>query len=897
MKKTRFFSFGLLCFCLLFSVRSLASHIIGGEVRYEYISGNTYRVLLNLYGDCNPSPTSPFGSLATLRPQITIYRDSTMLVDSLFLTRTTTPPQDASPTCPAYLNNTRCNGGTEIGIKIFEYTGVITLPAANPRSSCWRFVFDGNVTPNNAGRSGAIDNIRFQNNNSLMYIYSTLNNTGGRMNSSPSFTTVATPYFCQTAGQSFNPGATDANNDVLTYRAVPALEPGNISASYNAGYAAPYRLATNGIPTFNAATGQLGFNPSQQQRSVVVYLIEEYRNGLRVGSIMREMTFVVVPCNNTAPAAAVASINGGSIQNGTTITICQGQTLSFNLNPTDTQGDTIDVTATGIPTGATYFIGNNGSPTPTSSFTWNTGFAATGMYNFYITYADRACPISARQTIGYSILVVPPPQLAVSVLQPASCNTPGVISIASPAGIPQSIDIMQGTTTVKSYAAGAVPATDTLPAGTYRISASTGVNCVVDTTITILQGIPIFATVTVTDTPCTNDATGKAYAIASGGTGAPYTFRWSQGSVSAGDTVTSLRSGNLQLTVTDKSNCSQVFDVSVPARPTPEINAGPDRILCEGDSLTLLTSGTAVNWAWTPAASLNCTTCPAPVTNTLTDQTYIVSTFFANGCTATDTVFVQVLHPGGATRVGADTTICGGDTAMLFADGGVKYQWTPAGTLTSDTVARPGAFPQTTTRYTVLVYQNQCFADTLSQLVSVEQRPSVVVDNDFTAFSGATTQLTATASGASSIFWTPTVGLSCYQCYAPMASPNQSTTYVATVKNTFGCTASDTVRILITCDGGSYYIANTFTPNGDGRDDWFYPQGKGAGVITRFEVYNRWGNKVFERKDLAPNNPHFGWDGTYNGKALDAGVFTYVMEARCANGTPVYLKGDINLMR
>lgn len=882
---------------LLLGTGAKASHIIGGEVRYEHVSGNTYQLRLSLYGDCNPDPNSVYNTLFSINPRIFLYRDSTILVDSIALQRIPNPPRDASPTCPAYLANTRCNGGTEPGITLFEYSGTVTLPASNPFSSCWRFVFDGESPANNAGRTSAIDNIQTPD-GTRMYVYSTLNNLGGRTNSSPTFSTFGTPYFCQQPGQSFNPGASDANTDDLSYQVVSALNIRNVPVLYNPGFTAPYRLATSGAPVFNTQTGQLTFNPSRTQRSVVVYLIEEYRAGVRVGSILREMTFVVIGCNNAAPIANLSSLSTGAIQRGTDITVCQGETVSFNLNPTDPQGDTIDVTAAAIPTGATYFIGNNGSPAPTSSFTWNTGPAATGTYNFYITYADRSCPIAARQTIGYSITVVPPPAFSFSVLRPAGCKSKAIFSITSPGNISQAFTIQQGGATLKTYPA-TTAITDSLPAGTYRIIANTGGSCTADTTVTLtaLPSNPINLTITALDTPCANDATGRATVAASGGAGAPYSYQWNSGDFSTTATGANLPAGLASITVFDRDSCSQTIDITIPARPTPEINAGPDRILCVGDSLILETTGTAVNWNWSPAADLSCTTCPAPVTKTQVDRTYVVATAFANGCTAADTVSVQVLYPGGPTQVGRDTAICAGDTVLLFADGGAAYTWSPAGSLTSDTAATPGAFPQTTTTYTVIIQQNQCFADTLSQLVSVLPKPTVTVDEDFTAFSGASAQLTATATNASTISWTPTTGLNCYQCFQPVAFTTQSVTYVATVQNTFGCTASDTVRILVTCDGGGYYIANTFTPNGDGRDDWFYPQGKGGGTITRFEVYNRWGKKVFERKDLPPNNPTYGWDGTFGGKPLDAGVFTYVMEARCNDGTPVYLKGDITLMR
>ena len=636
MSAKRFPTLLLVCLCLLFSLRGWASHILGGEVRYEYISGNTYRIVLNLYGDCDLTPGTPYTTLASLRPKIHIFRDSTILTDSVVLSRTATPPQDASPTCPAYLSNTRCNGGTEIGVRIFEYAGTVTLPAANPYSACWRFVMNGSLFDaggtTQAGRSAAINNIQ-SSGGSIMYIFSTLNNLGGRSNSSPAFSTVATPYFCVMNGQTFNPGATDINNDVLTYRAIDALEPNSATASYNPGYPAPYRLATSGVPGFNSQTGQLVFNPSQQQRSAVVYLVEEYRNGIRVGSIMREMTFVVLPCNNTAPVAVVSNLNGGSLINNTTFTVCKGQTISFNLNPTDAQNDTIDVTSSGIPTGATYFVGNNGTRTPASSFSWNTGPVAAGTYNFYVTYADRACPIAARQTIGYSIVVAPAPQFSFSQISPAGCNRKGRFQITSPAGILQSFTIKQGAAVIKSYPAStATVLTDSLAPGTYLIRATTGGNCIADTTITIAApNVPVLST-SQTSVSCFGRQDGTATAITTGGI-PPYTYSWNTTPVQTTATATGLRAGTYTVAVTDQSGCRQTAPVTVVQPDSLYVQMISANVKCFGQangSVTAVVTGGTLpyNYAWNTMPPQTGATASG-----LTPGLYAVSVTDAQGCT------------------------------------------------------------------------------------------------------------------------------------------------------------------------------------------------------------------------------------------------------------------------
>ncbi|MFY9309532.1 MAG: gliding motility-associated C-terminal domain-containing protein [Bacteroidia bacterium] len=98
-------------------------------------------------------------------------------------------------------------------------------------------------------------------------------------------------------------------------------------------------------------------------------------------------------------------------------------------------------------------------------------------------------------------------------------------------------------------------------------------------------------------------------------------------------------------------------------------------------------------------------------------------------------------------------------------------------------------------------------------------------------------------------------------------------------------TTSDTINTIT--------LPNAFSPNNDGHNDLFILQGWKK-RITEFSIiiYNRWGEKVFESDD-----PERGWDGTYNGKLMDAGVFVYYINATLINGEKIIKKGNISLIR
>ena len=114
-----------------------------------------------------------------------------------------------------------------------------------------------------------------------------------------------------------------------------------------------------------------------------------------------------------------------------------------------------------------------------------------------------------------------------------------------------------------------------------------------------------------------------------------------------------------------------------------------------------------------------------------------------------------------------------------------------------------------------------------------------------------------------------------------MASPNAANTIVAPMQDmvytvmvidTFGCVMSDTVFIKVNelvCDDPYIFIPNAFSPNGDGLNDVLYVRSR---ILESFyfAVYSRWGQKLFETTRFDE-----GWDGTFQGKPCQNGVYDY----------------------
>lgn len=83
---------------------------------------------------------------------------------------------------------------------------------------------------------------------------------------------------------------------------------------------------------------------------------------------------------------------------------------------------------------------------------------------------------------------------------------------------------------------------------------------------------------------------------------------------------------------------------------------------------------------------------------------------------------------------------------------------------------------------------------------------------------------------------------------------------------------------------------NAFSPNDDGVNDVWKVSYKSI-VEFQCSIFNRWGTEI-----ISFDNPAQGWDGKYNGKVVDSGVYYYAIRAKGADGKKYKLSGDINIV-
>lgn len=417
--------FLLLSFVFVCNYSARASHLLGGEIGYEYVSTSgsthTYKVILKFFSDCS-STSAALPLLINATPRVSLY-DNNTFINAVSLTYNATLSDiEITPVCPDEVNNTQCtNINNPIpGVKLYIYEGTFEL---NGSSNNWRFQFEGSISvglplASNAGRTPLITNANVQFGTSLMYLEATLNNTGGQ-NSSSTFTSVPTPFFCLGHLQTYNLGAIDPDNDVLAFSLIPAKESLIVNAPppNNITYNAPY-TATNPVPaapgtfSFNPMTGQMNFNPDAPVNSVVVNKVDEIRAGVVVGSSMREMAFIILTdCPNQGPGGPVINLQNANVDpdDPTLINACEGTdgNVAFDIQATDPEGDNITITTTNLPAGATVNVTNNSTANPVMHFSWDIGGLPAGDYIFYVNLKDDGCPVSVTQTIAYTIRVNP----------------------------------------------------------------------------------------------------------------------------------------------------------------------------------------------------------------------------------------------------------------------------------------------------------------------------------------------------------------------------------------------------------------------------------------------------------------------------------------------------------
>jgi len=400
-----------------------ATHIIGGDIAYSYISGSAsrYHIVARLYGR---DPASGVPDQTTLALIFTRNGCSTTTAGSFSVLATRSQ---------LAIRNLGCLGNGTYRVSTFE-TDVTLLPDR------WTIT----TTGENRASIVNLTNPTTQSYNISAY----LDNSSGLTNSSPFFTSFTLPYVCGSQPYRYSFSTFEADGDSLVYRAVPSMaaptsgstvcgapmqyatytgdqfqDPINgQTASYPAGQFTPtlpilsFR-AINGVAVpqyeLNARNGDLLTTPVMRVGLyAVVVRVDEYRrlNGIwtQIGSVMRDVVYSVFNAGgNRNPTFTSLTVTGAPTAQPVDqlIPVQAGQTVSLTFTATDPDaGQTVQISsdvATMLPGASFQMQGTN-----QGVLTWQVPtMLPSGRYNATATVSDSNCPIGGSEVRTITFIV------------------------------------------------------------------------------------------------------------------------------------------------------------------------------------------------------------------------------------------------------------------------------------------------------------------------------------------------------------------------------------------------------------------------------------------------------------------------------------------------------------
>jgi gliding motility-associated-like protein len=400
-------------------------------------------------------------------------------------------------------------------------------------------------------------------------------------------------------------------------------------------------------------------------------------------------------------------------------------------------------------------------------------------------------------------------------------------------------------------------------AGQYSVTVTDGSGCTGEATVEVTESESLTPEITGQLEICTGSSS-----ILSVGDFESYI--WSTGSDTSEIEITA--AGQYSVTVTDGSGCTGETSAEIIESESlmPEIMGQLE--ICTGSS-TILSVGDFENYIWSTGSNTS------EIVVSESGQ-YGVTVTDGSGCTgetSAEIIESESLMPS----ISGSTLICLGESTNLSVGNFDTYQWSTGADAQQIEVSEPG-------NYSVSVSdQDGCtgFAS-----IRIDTLPGFVVDAGENVVVTSEKPVQLQASEAASYEWSHSGELSCNDCFNPIATPTQTTTYYVTGIDENGCKAIDSVTVFVVIDLDLDPV-NTITPNGDGLNDAFVVRGLDPFENAKLTVFNRWGDVIY-------NTPSYqnDWKGTYNGKPVPAGTYLYILKVQVFDQV-AELKGTLTIIR
>lgn len=774
MKKIIFSSF-----FILFFFDGFATHIIGGEMRYEYVGpGNNpnskqYRMRLLLL-------RGPGGATFISQYIVGVFNN------------------DNNQKVPGTADNNNWAAVEDFSIPldvpILSSPCIINPPILLYTYKTYSFLIE--LPDNNLGYTVAFQTYSRQNSNNILINQgATYSCVIPGLNVLPSTQIDNSPKYnlpisviCENSPFTLDFSAIDSDGDSLVYNFCDAYNGGAATLAdfrdpapppyISVTYINPYKSNTplGILATINSSTGIISGIAPAAGKYVICVCASVYRNGVLISVHRKDLIVEVSGCIPLAANPNFAPIT------------CDGFTVTFNEN------------SSGNPTTFFWEFGDPASGTNNTSTLQNPThtFTDTGVFNIkLIVSISGQCIDSIIKPIrvypGFFPGFITPPALCVG--QPIQFTDTSYTAY----GVVDSwrwdfgdLATLADTSHLKN------PSYTYSPAGTYtvelKVTNSKGCEKTITKPITI-NDPPVVDVFPADTTYCGLDS----LQLTATGTGS---FNWLPnvniiGANTATPIVFPTVSTKYYATLTSAVGCSSRDSITV----TPKLDltnsfAGPTPI-CEEDTITLTGSSNYTNnitWQWNPVATVESPTLSTTRVYPAVSTNYILTTKWGNNCVATFNKLITVT-PLAIPNAGPDVSICGGQqTIQLNASGGNSYQWSPPTGLNNPNIANPVASPGTTTVYTVAIGVTGCSKTRVDSLtVNVRPLPPLTSINDTLICNIDTLQLTTTGTG--NYNWSPNYMISSTTISSPLVSPDVPTKYYVSLTDAFGCRSNDSVFV------------------------------------------------------------------------------------------------------
>ncbi len=302
------------------------------------------------------------------------------------------------------------------------------------------------------------------------------------------------------------------------------------------------------------------------------------------------------------------------------------------------------------------------------------------------------------------------------------------------------------------------------------------------------------------------------------------------------------------------NGCTKEISFDIDFEPPPNVTLGGDISLCDGEAQTLSLNESNVRYQWSDGHQGN------ELVITAAGNYWV--TGYKHNCSASDTVLAQ-FQPLPVFSLGEDLDLCPGTSFELRPDNvGDSQFWQDGSNQTVFAGDSPGV-------YWLDIEENSChFRDT----ILVSYRPTIPVDlgPDTLVCDDKDFYLDAMDPGAASYLWQDGSNL-------PQLLTRDPGMYHVEVSDG-QCVFSDSVFVdFRECFYFYSFVPNAFSPNGDGVNDYFYPELNPAVAISdfQFSIFDRWGNLIFQSEEIDAR-----WDGRFNGENMTPGVYIYDLRMR-----------------